>query len=326
SVAQMHLLPTSQNLVVLDSVTNQPWWDNDQFLDADYYSKLRNILFLFLIFFTVMLIPLLFYAYLMTNYARDFFRVSRYIGDLPLPGELLEKYKGQRLGHEDLLTEVQEVGPESAMGERLVWEIQRRFIKLGEMVNYWHEQSSIDELTGLLNRKGLNQICSYEFNRMKRSGSNFALILLDIDHFKNVNDQFGHEIGDLALKSLTRALTSTFRTSDYLGRWGGEEFLVVLPDTSLQGAIQAAEEARNTVEKMMIQTENISLQLMISAGVVNSLNGSSFADILNLADKGLYNAKQNGRNQVWAFSQERGFFAVAPRRESGRKQELSRTR
>ena len=143
------------------------------------------------------------------------------------------------------------------MGERLVLEVQQRFAKLVETVNYWREQSVTDELTGLLNRKGLDQICSYEFNRMKRSGSSFSLILLDVDRFKDINDKYGHEIGDLVLKSLTKSLVSTFRMSDYLGRWGGEEFLIILPDTSLQGAVQVAEGARRTVEQMIIQTQEL---------------------------------------------------------------------
>ena len=327
SIGKMYMLPTSRNLVILDSVVNQIWWDKSQFLNGNYRRKLINIVLLFAIFFTIMFIPLLFYSFFMTQYARDFLHISQYVKRLPSPDELVERHdncddgkEGQEgYSHAELLAKIQALDAESAMGERLVLEVQQRFVKLVETVNYWREQSVTDELTGLLNRKGLDQICSYEFNRMKRSGSIFSLILLDVDRFKDINDKYGHEIGDLALKSLTNSLVSTFRMSDHLGRWGGEEFLIILPDTSLQGAIQVAEGARRTVEQMIIQTREASLQLTICIGLASSSRDLSFTDTLNYADKSLYQAKENGRNQVWAFSEEDGFFAVPSKRGNERK-------
>ena len=155
----------------------------------------------------------------------------------------------------------------------------------------------------------MNQICVYEMNRMKRYGSMFSMIILDIDHFKQVNDQHGHDIGDVALKSIAKALSANFRANDYVGRWGGEEFLILLPDTSLEGAIQVAEGVRQSVVKLMIQANEVLLRLTISLGVASCLHGAEFSETLNYADKSLYLAKQNGRNQVWAFGSQKGFFA-----------------
>ena len=317
SVGKVYMLPPSHNLVVLKTVIDPSWWSNKQFFNIRYYSKLSSIVFLFLVFLVILLVPLLFYGYFVTRYAKEFFQIRQYVKGLPSPSELVEKHEAQNSIEHKLSPKIEKI--DAAIGQHLIWEVQQRFAKLVEAVDYWREQSSTDELTGLLNRKGLNQICSYEFSRMKRSGSSFSLILLDIDYFKGINDTYGHEAGDLVLKSLADVLVSTFRASDSLGRWGGEEFLIVLPDTGLHGAIQVAEEARLSVEEMLIQMQGASLRLTVSIGVASSSDGASFDATLNFADKSLYQAKENGRNQVWGFREDGGYFAVVVKREGSRK-------
>ncbi|WGK69879.1 GGDEF domain-containing protein [Candidatus Haliotispira prima] len=321
SIGKIQMLPASRNLVMMDSVVSQVWWDEDEFINKSYRLRLNNLIFLFAILLMVTLVPLLLYAYFMTHYAKDFFRISQYMKELPPPEEPPEKdgAEGSKKRTSDPPAQMQEPDRENSMGEQIIREVQQRFAGLTETIDYWREQSATDELTRLLNRKGLNQICNYEFNRMKRSGSGFSLILLDIDRFKEINDKHGHEVGDLALKSLAKSLISIFRMSDYLGRWGGEEFLIVLPDTSFQAAIQVAEGARSSVEKMIVQTREASLQLTASMGVTSSSHAVSFVDTLNYADKSLYLAKRNGRNQVWAFGEEDGFFAVPVKQQDSRK-------
>ena len=292
---------------MLESRFRDSWWTEGEFLDLVYRKRLLDLLLFFAVFALLIFSPLCLYACFAGRYARNFFRIQKYMDRLPPVKGLLERREDHEDGRPDLSVARLEVVEGHSAGMPVIEQFQQYLLKLLEAVDYWREQSNVDELTGLLNRKGLNQICAYEMNRMKRYGSMFSLIMVDIDHFKKINDEHGHDVGDWTLKSLSGALSQTFRANDYIGRWGGEEFLIILPDTSLDGAVRVAEGARQSIEKLMIQVGEILVRLTISLGVASSEHKAEFAETLSYADKSLYLAKQNGRNQVWAFAYQDGF-------------------
>jgi diguanylate cyclase (GGDEF)-like protein/PAS domain S-box-containing protein len=159
-----------------------------------------------------------------------------------------------------------------------------------------------DFLTGLNNRRYFIQRGIEEVKRAKRNGEPLALLMLDIDEFKKVNDSFGHEAGDAALQQASLVMRSSLREIDILGRYGGEEFAVLLPNTSLEDALILAERVRHSIEN--ISFENISgvLKITISGGVAAFMDEmSNIDDLLRNADMALYHAKQTGRNQIMKY-------------------------
>ena len=161
-----------------------------------------------------------------------------------------------------------------------------------------------DSLTGLNNRRRLTEAIEEAYGKTKRYGNPAAVIMLDVDHFKTVNDLHGHDVGDEALRAIAKALQGELRDCDIAGRLGGEEFLVLLPETSLEGAAVLAERLRISIEDLRIPVaENASLSLTASFGVsAIHPEDTSHEDVLKRADKALYLAKQSGRNQVCAGS------------------------
>nr|WP_320026155.1 diguanylate cyclase [uncultured Acetobacterium sp.] len=155
--------------------------------------------------------------------------------------------------------------------------------------------SETDKLTQLYNRYKLDDALEREFKRSKRTQSPFAVILLDIDHFKQVNDIFGHQAGDVILKELADAFKKSIRATDIVGRWGGEEFIFILPDTNEAGAMLLAEKIR-----MRISATHFSHPEKItgSLGVSVYRGDSAAGTIISRADQALYAAKHHGRNQV----------------------------
>lgn len=151
------------------------------------------------------------------------------------------------------------------------------------------QESRKDELTGLLNRRGLEEQIHIEYERAVRHGRPLSLVLFDIDYFKKINDEKGHHAGDVILKKLSFRLIQSFRNIDYTGRWGGDEFVVLLPDTSEAEALVVAERVH----------ERIKDEIPISIGVACIQNDSSQEnDLFKKADEALYRAKAKGRNQV----------------------------
>lgn len=158
--------------------------------------------------------------------------------------------------------------------------------------------ASTDELTKLSNRRDMDLRLEFESKRAQRLGTHFSIIMCDIDYFKKINDNFGHTVGDQALKVFANILASRFRETDQVGRWGGEEFLIILPDTTLDQAINLANEVRMGVCKASI-LENMPNRLVtMSAGVACSSETYSPSELILLADKHLYTAKNSGRNRV----------------------------
>ena len=167
------------------------------------------------------------------------------------------------------------------------------------------EEISIkDELTGLYNRRHLKTILKQEYERSQRYGTDFACLLLDLDHFKKVNDTYGHSFGDTVLKKCASQISNMMRTTDFAFRYGGEEFLVILSQTDITGAKQAAENIRHSISAEEIKDTNNSITVTVSIGVssVHQNRPETEDELIVCADKALYLAKEGGRNQVVVLS------------------------
>ena len=165
-------------------------------------------------------------------------------------------------------------------------------IKLQHEANY-------DLLSGLVNRRAFYMIANKTFSASKRYHRTMSTILFDIDNFKHINDEFGHDMGDKAIKHVADLLVGSCRNADVVARFGGEEFIILLPNTNLQEAEMAAEKLRKALEQSPLKVEDISLPITMSGGVSTFLN--QFTDIdqqIKEADNALYNAKRDGKNKV----------------------------
>lgn len=156
-----------------------------------------------------------------------------------------------------------------------------------------------DDLTGLWNHRIIIERLRQEVDRALRDGSSLSVILVDLDHFKDVNDSFGHLSGDMVLKEISTIFGQSVRTYDWVGRYGGEEFLLILPGTSLVSACIRAEQFRMAVETARIQDGKTVIHVTASFGVASGIP-SDFEAMLQSADTALYRAKDNGRNCVVA--------------------------
>ena len=157
--------------------------------------------------------------------------------------------------------------------------------------------SSTDALTGILNRKKINWLLEREIHRCQRYNTSFSVILMDIDHFKSINDRFGHLEGDKALIRVVKAVSQSLRTADLFGRWGGEEFLILCPSTPGVGALALAEKLRRAIERQCSVDQKA---MTASFGVAGYETGDQMETLVRKADKALYRAKQT-RNATRLF-------------------------
>jgi diguanylate cyclase (GGDEF)-like protein/PAS domain S-box-containing protein len=161
------------------------------------------------------------------------------------------------------------------------------------------EQTLRDPLTGLHNRRYLEETLPRELSRAKRMGYPMALVMVDLDHFKRVNDTYGHPTGDAVLKAMASILLHGAREGDIICRFGGEEFLVALPNMTIENALGRAKAWQGTLGNTSIQYGAFSIQITLSAGIsAFPDNGADVDTLLHLADEALYRAKANGRNRV----------------------------
>ncbi len=163
--------------------------------------------------------------------------------------------------------------------------------KLGRM-------ATTDSLTRLYNRRHMVHLAEKEIARWNRNPSNLAFLLLDIDHFKPLNDRYGHELGDRILSDISTVITNALREQDFVGRWGGEEFLAVLPETDCDQAFISAERVRKAVAETIWECEGARLSVTISIGVSQYGTNEDLKSVIARADKALYQGKSNGRNRV----------------------------
>jgi diguanylate cyclase (GGDEF)-like protein len=169
--------------------------------------------------------------------------------------------------------------------------------------------SNTDVLTGLHNRRYFDEEFEKEWNRSKRNNNMLSIILFDIDHFKNVNDTFGHQAGDEYLKKTAETLNAVFkRDYDIVARYGGEEFIVLLAGIDADHARQMAENVRKMIESMIIDHRGKKVGATISAGIICCIpNLNTIPDsIISCADQALYMAKQEGRNRVAVYTPKYG--------------------
>lgn len=175
------------------------------------------------------------------------------------------------------------------------------------------EQAIRDPLTGVYNRRFLSEVLEREFARAKRKGSHLAILIMDLDFFKNINDQFGHRAGDLALQKIAGTLTEKIRQSDILCRYGGEEFVILMPEIDPITAIQRAEALRGAIEALTVSSPKGVFRMTASLGLAVYPDFARNADdLLHAADDALYVAKRNGKNKVVAFdsTMKTSHFAV----------------
>jgi len=157
------------------------------------------------------------------------------------------------------------------------------------------EMAIIDNLTQVYNRHKLNEIIQLELERVKRYKENSILIMLDIDHFKHVNDTYGHDIGDVVLKFLSQTILHSIRKVDTFGRWGGEEFILILAHLDMPQALIKAESIRKKIENSLIDGK---YKITISLGVTKFKNEDTMIELLKRVDNALYEAKETGRNKI----------------------------
>jgi len=155
--------------------------------------------------------------------------------------------------------------------------------------------SLTDPLTGISNRRKIESVLKSEIERTSRSGNSLSVIMIDIDHFKEFNDTLGHETGDKILKQFAETVNRSIRNIDVAGRIGGEEFLIVCPETGVTGAIQVAEKLRSAVEEMEIESVH---NITASFGCASLMPGENSDKLISRSDKALYRAKEKGRNMV----------------------------
>jgi diguanylate cyclase (GGDEF)-like protein len=174
-------------------------------------------------------------------------------------------------------------------------ELARRNEELQELAGKLEELATHDALTGVFNRRKLDEVMQAEIERTKRYGSPLSLVILDADHFKRVNDRFGHEAGDQALVALAQELRAGIRAVDVLARWGGEEFIVLCPAIDLGEAAELAERLRAGAAALDLGPTG---RLTISLGVAQYRVGEAMRELFGRADAALYRAKRRGRDRV----------------------------
>ena len=184
----------------------------------------------------------------------------------------------------------------------------RYALKLGETLEALRQLATRDQLTGLLNRREFDRIMAEEAERCRRFGQPLALVMVDIDHFKAVNDTHGHQAGDAVLRAIAKTLTGQLRTVDRVARIGGEEFALVLMQTGRSAATEVAQRVVEAVAASPVVIESgASLRLTISAGVAVLPEDVSWLELLiGAADRSLFAAKRGGRNRVMTHAELAG--------------------
>ena len=180
--------------------------------------------------------------------------------------------------------------------ERLL-ELENETKALQEKLDQKHDQAIHDALTGIFNRLAYEERIENEYARWKRYKKPLSLLIFDIDHFKQVNDTWGHKAGDKALKLIAGSLQKNLRESDFLARYGGEEFVVIMPETDIKAAITAANKLRETVQSCEFHYQDQRVNITVSCGIAHFKKSDNVESAFQRADSYLYMAKQAGRNR-----------------------------
>ena len=197
-----------------------------------------------------------------------------------------------------------QIGELNAHRDILEQEVRERTKDLEEANKKLDLISKTDELTGLPNRRDMNETIANEVGRVQRTHKPFCFIFIDIDHFKNINDTYGHACGDIILKSVAQTIRGLLRKYDVFARYGGEEFLALLPETDLEGAAVVAERFRRQVERMTVRYADFTIKITITLGVAKYDDRLGADRSIQMADKALYQGKESGRNRVIVWEPE----------------------
>lgn len=183
-------------------------------------------------------------------------------------------------------------------GHSLRRQFYRRSVELKEAYRRIEELAELDELTGAFNRRCILRMLDEEISRAERGGSRCSVALIDLDWFKRINDAFGHPTGDEVLRAFAITMFANIRTIDRFGRYGGEEFLLILPDTAEDAAARILDRLRGIVADLDWSAFSPGMQVTISAGIATQATNESADAVLARADRALYVAKDRGRNRV----------------------------
>jgi diguanylate cyclase (GGDEF)-like protein len=197
-----------------------------------------------------------------------------------------------------LESETKKLNEEMHNSHEEVNRLRKRVKVLEEALRKERKKSTTDSLTNLPNRRAIDDFISKQESLFKRHSDNYTIVLFDIDHFKSVNDTYGHDAGDVILISFGKLIKKHIREFDFVGRWGGEEFLIVLPKTDSKNGLHFANKLREVVEKSKFMYKETRIPITVSGGVADRVSQSSIESMLKHADENLYKAKKGGRNKV----------------------------
>jgi len=172
--------------------------------------------------------------------------------------------------------------------------LNTRLVELGRSLDL---ASRIDPMTGLINRRHIKELVEQEYSRAQRHNRTFSIILADIDNFKKINDTYGYYAGDDVLVEISRVFRGCVRNEDVCARWGGEEFLILLPETTIDGALAVAQKIHKSVSMTEFKAYKPGIRTTISIGLSEHVGGQTLFECVSRADKALQQAKKSGKNR-----------------------------
>jgi diguanylate cyclase (GGDEF)-like protein len=194
-----------------------------------------------------------------------------------------------------------EMNRELLKSMKMAEDLEKAQAELQQVNRQLYDRATKDPLTGLFNRRKMIDLLEYERERSKRKKTSYSVIICDIDHFKKVNDSYGHDCGDLILQQVTEKVCEMIREQDQLARWGGEEFLLLLPETDEEGAHTLSEKVRKSIEDDSFSCPSAKIAITMTFGIAVAEKEEDPDRCIKKADIALYNGKTGGRNQSVVF-------------------------
>ncbi len=210
----------------------------------------------------------------------------------PVDNLYLMIFEQYRLTYNELLTKMSKLNDQIVDITR---QLEKKNLQLSEALTTIKKITNTDPLTGILNRRALEKIIKREISFARRHNLPLSFVMIDIDRFKRINDTYGHEVGDYVLKSFAKIIHKSIRHEDILARFGGEEFILLLPNTNIDSALEVCERIRQKIEKTKFK--GIKEKITASFGIAELLQTDEGVDVLKRADDALYEAKRKGRNR-----------------------------